>query len=540
VGPDDERTIQNPPSISEYALLGDCHGAALVSSAGSVDWWSPQRFDAPSVFTRILDPGAGHWHIAPTETRTVTRRYVEGTMVLETEMVTDHGSIRLTDALLLGAGERGHQLGWDSPQVLVRRVEGLSGQVNVELKLLTRPEYGLVMPSLTASDGLVEISGGADRLTLTSTRPVQIDPDRGRAHATYVVVEGDSIVFTLHHRQAGDAAAALLDGRVALADTVAGWQSWTTAHRGYDGAYREEVMRSALVLQALTYRPTGAVVAAPTTSLPEVAGGTANWDYRFGWLRDGSFTLKALWVAACPEESERFFDWIAQSCGPLDGRDVPVMLGARGERDLSERTLDHLSGYNGARPVRVGNDAWRQNQLDVYGEVLDSAWILRDKLQFGASTTTRLLRSLADRAAETWQQRDAGIWAKKMAGLMTLRAGQPEVEVDPSLGRLPDEPVISKKYASAFFGTDLLTRLNSTRVDTLLLAGCTTSGCVRATAVDAVQNGLRPMVVGEAVGDRSQAAHEQSLFDLQAKYADVVSTDEVLEYLAGVTEGVRT
>lgn len=135
--------------------------------------------------------------------------------------------------------------------------------------------------------------------------------------------------------------------------------------------------------------------------------------------------------------------------------------------------------------------------------------------------------------------RDAGIWAKKMAGLMTLRAGQPEVEVDPSLGRLPDEPLISKKYASAFFGTDLLTRLNSSRVDTLLIVGCTTSGCVRATAVDAVQNGLRPMVVGEAVGDRSQAAHEQSLFDLQAKYADVVSADEVFEYLSGVADGVR-
>lgn len=135
---------------------------------------------------------------------------------------------------------------------------------------------------------------------------------------------------------------------------------------------------------------------------------------------------------------------------------------------------------------------------------------------------------------------DAGIWAKKMAGLMTLRAGQPEVEVDPSLGRLPDEPVITKKYASAFFGTDLLARLNSLRIDTLLIAGCTTSGCVRATAVDAVQNGLRPMVVGEAVGDRSQAAHEQSLFDLQAKYADVVSADEVLEYLSGVASGVCT
>jgi maleamate amidohydrolase len=135
--------------------------------------------------------------------------------------------------------------------------------------------------------------------------------------------------------------------------------------------------------------------------------------------------------------------------------------------------------------------------------------------------------------------RDAGIWAKKMAGLMTLRVGQPEVEVDPSLGRLPDEPVITKKYASAFFGTDLLARLNSQRIDTLLIVGCTTSGCVRATAVDAVQNGLRPMVVREAVGDRSRAAHEQSLFDLQAKYADVVSADEVLEYLSGVINGVR-
>lgn len=141
---------------------------------------------------------------------------------------------------------------------------------------------------------------------------------------------------------------------------------------------------------------------------------------------------------------------------------------------------------------------------------------------------------------EARDMHDTGIWAKKMAGLMTLRAGQPEVEVDPSLGRLPEEPVITKKYASAFFGTDLLARLNSLRVDTLLLVGCTTSGCVRATAVDAVQNGLRPMVVGEAVGDRSQAAHEQSLFDLQAKYADVVSADEVLEYLSGFTSGIRT
>jgi GH15 family glucan-1,4-alpha-glucosidase len=398
------------PGISDYALLGDSHGTALVSSAGSVDWWCPQRFDAASVFARLLDTDAGHWRIAPIKPFTVGRRYVEGTMVVESDLVTDQGAIRLTDALLLGTGERGHDVGYGSPHVLVRRIEGLRGVVDVEMELLARPEYGLVMPSVSAAEGRVEIAGGADRLTFTSGRPVQVQPGRGAVVADYLVCEGETVVVTLHHRSAGDPMGALLDGAAALTDTVAGWQSWTAAHPGYQGPYRDRVMRSALVLQALTYRPTGAVIAAATTSVPEVPGGAANWDYRFGWLRDGSFTLKALWVAACPDESERFFDWIAQSCGPLDGRDVPVMLGPGGERDLSERALHHLAGYDGAGPVRVGNDAWRQMQLDVYGEVLECAWILREKLGTPVPTTARLLRTLADRAAETWQQRDAGIW----------------------------------------------------------------------------------------------------------------------------------
>ena len=303
-------------SISDYALLGDCQGAALVSRGGSVDWWCPTRFDAPSVFARLLDPDAGHWSIRPRGEWTVTRRYAEGTMVVETKFSTGSRVLRLTDALALGAGERGHQIGYASPHVLVRRVEAVRGEADVELELVARPEYGLVTPQLTPTPLGAELGGGADRLVLTGDRP--LDTGDGRVVGRFALREGDSAVFALHHRRAVDPVSAPLDGRAALRDTVAAWRSWTELHQGYQGPYREQVARSALVLQALTYQPTGAVVAAATTSLPEEIGGSANWDYRFGWLRNGSFTLKALWVAACPDEGPRFFDWIAASTGPLD------------------------------------------------------------------------------------------------------------------------------------------------------------------------------------------------------------------------------
>ncbi len=395
-------------SIADYALLGDCQGAALVAGDGSVDWWCPARFDAPGVFARLLDPGAGHWIIRPRGDWTATRRYVEGSMVLQTDFTTAEGVVRLTDALALGAGERGHRIGTASPHLLVRQVEVLQGKVEIDVELAPRPEYGLVTPQVTVTPRGVEFSGGAERLTLTGDRPLTIE--QGTVTARFGMGEGDSAVFTLHHRRAVDPLHAPLDGRAALADTVAGWQSWTGQHQGYQGPYREQVMRSGLVLQALTYRPTGAVIAAATTSLPEKVGGSANWDYRFGWLRDGSFTLKALWVAACPDEGQRFFDWMATSTGSVgDGR-VPVMFGAGGERDLTEHQLDHLAGFAGSRPVRVGNDAWTQKQLDVLGEVLECAWVLRDQLGELSPSTATFLRSLADRAAATWQEPDAGIW----------------------------------------------------------------------------------------------------------------------------------
>ncbi|MFB9851843.1 glycoside hydrolase family 15 protein [Micromonospora andamanensis] len=395
--------------ISDYALLGDCHCAALVSSDGSVDWWCPPRFDAPSVFARLLGATGGHWSIRPLGPYTTVRHYLDGTMVLRTEFHTPDGVLRLTDALALGTGERGHGIGYTSPHVLLRQIETVAGTVEVTTEVAARPEYGLTSPSIAETPLGIEISGGSDRLVLTSDRDLTVDGPvvTGR----FTLAEGDSAVLALHHRRAADQQIVPLDGRVALRDTIAAWQSWDRIHQGYQGPYRAQVRRSALVLQALTYQPTGAVVAAATTSLPEEVGGAANWDYRFAWLRDGSFTLKALWVAACPDEARRFFDWMAASMGSVRGADhVPIMFGAAGERDLTEHTLEQLAGHRGSQPVRVGNDAWQQKQLDVLGEVLECAWVLRDQMADLSPAAAALLRSLADRAADTWRQPDAGIW----------------------------------------------------------------------------------------------------------------------------------
>ncbi|MFF5182146.1 glycoside hydrolase family 15 protein [Micromonospora sp. NPDC000316] len=395
--------------ISDYALLGDCQGAALVSSEGSVDWWCPPRFDAPSVFARLLGATGGFWSIRPLAPYETSRRYLDKTMVLRTEFHTEDGVLRLTDALSLGAGERGHHIGYTSAHVLLRQVEVVSGAVEVAVEIAARPEYGVVTPTIAETPVGIEISGGADRLTLVADRDLAVDG--ALVTGRFTLRAGDSAMFALHHRRSADPPTAPIDGRAALRDTVAAWESWSSLHQHYQGAYREEVRRSALILQALTYQPTGAVIAAATTSLPEEVGGAANWDYRFGWLRDGSFTLKALWVAACPDEAHRFFDWMAASMGSVEAEDhVPIMFGAGGERDLTEHTLEHLEGYQGSRPVRIGNDAWRQKQLDVLGEILECAWVLRDELTDLSPAAAALLRSLADRVVDSWREPDAGVW----------------------------------------------------------------------------------------------------------------------------------
>ncbi len=317
--------------------------------------------------------------------------------------------LRVTDALALEPGARGHEIGLRSPHAIVRLAEVLAGEIELEVEWAPRPEYGLVVPELVPrADGLRSV-GGPDSVVLACGHALEVEG--GTAASSIALREGERAGFALHHLPGlGRDDVEPLDAGAALDETVAAWRSWAGEHHGYSGAYGEQVKRSVLVLQALTYAPSGAIVAAPTTSLPEIAGGTANWDYRFAWLRDASLTLRALWIAACPTEAVRYFDWMAAAVGLDPDRHVQIMFGVEGERDLSERELDHLEGYGGARPVRVGNEAWRQRQLDVMGEVLEAAHVLREQLDDLSPHTARFLCAMADRAAADWKGKDAGIW----------------------------------------------------------------------------------------------------------------------------------
>jgi GH15 family glucan-1,4-alpha-glucosidase len=399
--------------IGDHALLSDCHSAALVDLAGSIEWLCFPRFDSPSTFARILDDDAGHWVIRPVGEATVSRQYVDRTMVLETTFRTSRGALTVTDALSVGPGNRDHELGRGSPHLLLRQVTGLDGEVELELEFEPRPEYGLIHPLLTAVDGGVAARGGADSLVLSS--PVVLDVEGATASGRLVVRGGDRVGFALHHRTTSDQPARVWSQdeiNERLEDTIAAWQSWSAHHQGYQGAYEELVHQSGRVLQALTFRPTGGIVAAATTSLPETTGGERNWDYRYSWIRDASFTIHALWVAACPDEAEEFFDFMATASATcLDrGAHLPVMFGVGGERDLTERHLPHLAGWRDSRPVRVGNGAWSQRQLDVYGELLDAVARLSDHLGLVDKSTLRFFVALADGAASCWRDRDQGIW----------------------------------------------------------------------------------------------------------------------------------
>jgi GH15 family glucan-1,4-alpha-glucosidase len=401
-------------SIGDYALLSDCQSAALTSRHGSVDWWCPERFDYPSVFARLLDPEGGHWSIRPTERFEVERSYLEGTMILRTEFRTPSGRVALTEALALGEGERGHDIGLRSPHVLLRRVEAIEGEVELEMEFTPRLEYALTEPLVLPVDGGVVARGGPAELRLISGASLEVRETE--ATARFTVRSGETSDFALVHRRAsddGEEASAKIEVGGELENTVEAWKSWSGQHAGYEGHYAEQVRRSALVLQALTSAPPGAVVAAATTSLPEQLGGELNWDYRFAWLRDLSLTLEAQWIAACPDEPERFFRWVDRATGSRfsEAQHAQIMFGVEGERDLTEHTLDHLRGFRGSSPVRVGNDAWRQKQLDVLGEVVNAAHLLREQLgERFDEPVARLIGRLADRAAERWREPDAGMW----------------------------------------------------------------------------------------------------------------------------------
>src|SRR4051794_28867776 len=398
--------------IADYGLLADCNSAALVDRAGSIDWLCLPRYDSDAIFARLLDPGAGHWSIRPAGAFTSERRYLPGTLVIETTFTTVTGTVRLRDAMAFAEGQRGHDLGYDAPHELLRDVEGAEGEVELVMELAPRPEYGLIRPLIRPQDGGAR-TFGSGRVSVCASVPLEVADATMRA--AFTVRAGEQLGFSLRWASPEDrmAPAPTSAERVGerIDDTVAAWRSWEAEHDVYQGSHHDLVQHSARVLKGLTYRPTGAIVAAPTTSLPETVGGERNWDYRFSWIRDSSLTLEALYIGACSDEAEEFISFMTSSAGGRAGEgSLQIMYGIGGEHDLSERSLPHLRGWRDSTPVRVGNGAWDQVQLDVYGELLNSLHLYQDKLGDLHPEIQAFVADLANTAARRWLETDAGMW----------------------------------------------------------------------------------------------------------------------------------
>jgi GH15 family glucan-1,4-alpha-glucosidase len=335
-------------------------------------------------------------------------------MVLETTYRTPTGRLVVTDALAMGDRNRGHELGRDVPHLLLRLATCTAGEVEVEMEYAPRPEYGLIHPLLDTVEGGVSAIGGSDVLLLSG--PVKLASGETSVSGRLRLGSGESAGFAMHHckraepNRAREWSQAEIHQR--LEDTIQAWESWSELHQAYEGPWQDLVHQSGRVLQALSFQPTGAICAAATTSLPEAAGGNRNWDYRYTWVRDASFTIEALWVAACPDEANDFFEYMTTSAATsvARGADLQIMFGIGGERDLTERELPHLPGWRNSAPVRVGNGAWSQRQLDVYGELLNTVYRLSDQITELSPATKRFLVHLADAAAQRWTEKDQGIW----------------------------------------------------------------------------------------------------------------------------------
>lgn len=405
--------MSNVP-IAEHAFLSDARSAALVTREGSIDWLCLPRFDSPSVLGRLLDDEAGHLLLRPADPAAVpTRRYLPQSLVLQTSWACASGELVVHDALALGIRERGHDLGRTSPGVLLRHARCTSGQVEVVLEWAPRPEFGLVHPRLLPVDGGVVSHGGATQLLLSTD--VALAVSAATAGGRVTLTEGAELALAVEQADAwADRPRPWTRRQVRrrIEETHTAWRSWSDLHQRYRGPLQHLVHLSGVVLQGLTYARTGAILAAPTTSLPEGIGTGRTWDYRYTWIRDASMTLRGLWVAACPEEARRFFAFLARAAATQLDRGLPlqIMFGIGGERDLSERELPHLTGWRASAPVRAGNDAWTQRQHDVYGALLDAAYVLREQLGELEEPTRALLVAAVEKVVATWQTPDQGIW----------------------------------------------------------------------------------------------------------------------------------
>ncbi|MER6715892.1 MULTISPECIES: glycoside hydrolase family 15 protein [unclassified Streptomyces] len=388
------------PSIEDYAIVGDEQTAALVGTDGSVDWLCLPRFDSAACFAKLLgDEDNGYWRIAPVGADRCTRRaYRRDTLVLDTDWETEQGAVRVTDLM----PQR------DRAPDLVRVVEGLDGEVTLHSVLKLRFDYGSIVPWVRRVDGHRVAVAGPDSTWLRSEPEVRSWGEDFGTHAEFTVRKGEKVAFVLTWHPSHEPRPPLVDPFEALRHSVEDWQAWASRCR-YDGPYRDAVVRSLITLKALTYAPTGGIVAAATTSLPEEPGGVRNWDYRYCWLRDSTLTLGALLAAGYQEEAEAWRNWLLRAVAG-DPADLQIMYGLAGERRLPEFELPWLSGFDESTPVRIGNDAVNQLQLDVYGEVMDSLSLARESGLSPQPDVWALQTALMDFLRTHWQQPDEGLW----------------------------------------------------------------------------------------------------------------------------------
>lgn len=394
--------------IGDYAIVGDARTAALVSRYGSIDWLCLPDFDGPSVFARLIDHDrGGYFSIQPAVPFAVARSYLNATNVLETEFTTAGGRVRMRDFMpALSEDEKRNRL--FPLRQMVRCLEGLEGSVPLRVDFSPRPQYGAVVPTFTRLlPGLYRAEWGAQALHLGTGADLAITPDGVRGQI--IVNQGEQHDFVLGYAETSPAVLPVaVDARHLLERTIAYWQRWVSTI-SYRGPYADQVIRSGLALKLLSFAPSGAIIAAPTTSLPENPGGERNWDYRFCWLRDASLTLRALLSLGCHEEADAFVGWMLHTTRLTQPR-LQAVYDIYGESRLTERELSHLEGHEGSRPVRIGNGAYSQTQMDVYGEVL-SAIRLWTRYHGRLDGDTRgLIAGMADYVAAHWHEPDEGLW----------------------------------------------------------------------------------------------------------------------------------
>jgi alpha,alpha-trehalase len=442
------------PPIAEYAFLSDCHTGALVAPDGAIDWLCVPRFDAPSVFGSLLDREAGFFRFAPYGINHPTAVvYEPGTNVLETTWKTPNGWIVVRDALTMGPWDHEDQItphtrppaDDDADHMLVRTVECLEGRVEVELVCEPAFDYGRTPAEWTMNNGdrhTADASGADQTIRLRTDLALGIEENRARAR--HVLEAGDHAYCALSWAEGLAAPEDVADAEARLAATTRFWRSWLGRARIPDHRFRDPIQRSALTIKGLTYMPTGATVAALTTSLPETPGGERNWDYRYTWMRDTTFTLQALHYLNLDWEADEFMQFVAD-VEPTEDEALQIMYGIDGRRDLTESTRDDLTGYAGARPVRVGNGAFDQRQNDVFGAVLDSILLHTRRSERLPRRLWPIVQSQAECATKVWREPDQGIWeargkpqhyvSSKLMGWVALdRAAKlAEIRGDPAL-----------------------------------------------------------------------------------------------------------